>query len=542
VSTTQSLAQPPTEPEHGIDAETFGTLWSGDVDGEANATNAGTLAQIAALTDVPFDAPSRAVEQWNRGDHGEYPSTDSETSIVPRGVRTVDRTNLKDAFVSIFAVQPSTHALRSPDDQPLYVDSDGQVLAVVDYRVRERGYDIVRGHDVPWRLCEDRVVAVRLLVDGDEVSRAYGTSRPTLSFTGLDAGAGTEHTFTVEALLRTTLSDDIRHPHCRHAPVSAWPDGGFASGATADDDLTTEWLAVRDSVVVTEYDATLPVSRAERPDDTDAIALNTTQPWLTATLGETTVRSRWQLYTARDPRWDRLDVLGESSRTSLASPAQPLQVYAIPSWSAPRLPTAREVGTTLVEPPTLPKNIDLPVAIEPYPSHPTVVTQASTSSHDDVSITGLVRGSNATLDLTAVEKIAVHDTALTLAVDDANAASVTLTATLRDATTDEPIRTADDVGTLSIAGRDVETNASGIATVTIPRPPGGVTARFDPAPWWTSDTAFGASTDTVYVRGTHVSLLTTLFELALPVGAFLFAAFIVDRATGLRVWPPWRGL
>jgi len=119
---------------------------------------------------------------------------------------------------------------------------------------------------------------------------------------------------------------------------------------------------------------------------------------------------------------------------------------------------------------------------------------------------------------------------------------VTLTATLRDATTDEPIRTADDVGTLSIAGRDVETNASGIATVTIPRPPGGVTARFDPAPWWTSDTAFGASTDTVYVRGTHVSLLTTLFELALPVGAFLFAAFIVDRATGLRVWPPWRGL
>jgi len=73
---TQAGASPPTATDHGIVPETFVTLWSGDQDESSTVGTNGSdvpLAELAKVTDISFEDPPVAAEQWNRGDHREFP-------------------------------------------------------------------------------------------------------------------------------------------------------------------------------------------------------------------------------------------------------------------------------------------------------------------------------------------------------------------------------------------------------------------------------------------------------------------------------------
>jgi len=52
------------------------TLWSGDQDESSTVGTNGSdvpLAELAKVTDISFEDPPVAAEQWNRGDHREFP-------------------------------------------------------------------------------------------------------------------------------------------------------------------------------------------------------------------------------------------------------------------------------------------------------------------------------------------------------------------------------------------------------------------------------------------------------------------------------------
>jgi hypothetical protein len=106
-----------------------------------------------------------------------------------------------------------------------------------------------------------------------------------------------------------------------------------------------------------------------------------------------------------------------------------------------------------------------------------------------------------------------------------------------------PIDTSRRVEPVSLGSRVVTTDSDGVATATIPRPAGGVTARYEPREWWIQgEQAYLPDSETVYVRGSALDGLSVLYTGGVPIALFLLGVFIIDRITHWGVWPPWRGL
>ena len=114
-------ADPPSSTDHGVPEETFHKLWSGDQDGAtdgANLSNGSAVKQLSEGTDVPLNSPPQAVEQWNQGDHQEFPETNSSVSIHPPDADLTNKRSIKEAYAEVFAVQPSTRERLSRRREP----------------------------------------------------------------------------------------------------------------------------------------------------------------------------------------------------------------------------------------------------------------------------------------------------------------------------------------------------------------------------------------------------------------------------------------
>ncbi|WP_276248582.1 hypothetical protein [Haladaptatus sp. YSMS36] len=538
LTTTLSVGAPANETDHGLSEATFHTLWSGDVD-NTNASAVENLTgdspaemrELAAMTDIPFNAPPKAVEQWNRGDLQDFPETDAGTSIHPPNATLADSVFIKDAYVEVFAVQPSTRARLSPEDRPLYVAPNGSVLATIDYRVQRTMLDEASGERTDAQLLDHRIVETRLLVDDELETTTVGSHTPTLSYESLSDYAGDEHTLTVEADIAVELS-----PHSK-----------ACSGESCS--VRTETLTVRDELQVTEYDLSVAGYRGVYPNGDLGLYVGKNHPWLGYSLPNGEVNGVWRFYSARDSEWDTLVSSTEDGDTERNSSLQPLQVNAYPMetgpTAAPRdLVTIQGTYGAETTPPTLPEHVHLDVLTEPYTASYALTTRTKTTDHTlrNVTAHGLVRGVETRLNEGTFIDIPIHKSNLSLSVVNTTAKTVTVEATLRDAQTDEPIATDEREGSLVIAGERVNTSDDGTVTHTLPRNAGSVSARFDPGRWWVDGSGFTSDSAVVYVGGGPLAFLTTLYRIGVPVSTFLFAVFIIDRFTGWRIWPPWRGL
>ena len=584
LSSSLTAARPPDVPAHGVDPETFVTLWSGDQDTHSPTTPAeaasspAALAELAAVTDIPFETPPEAAEQWNRGDHAEFPISTQTTSIQPRDVAVEDGVFIRDAYAAVFAIQPSTRLWQSPTAQPLYVGPAGEVLGTVDYRVAVPVDDRAGNRRTDWTLHDHRIEEVRLRVDGETVDSVAGTKIPVLHFDSLDESPGTTHTVTLEATIVVELSKEVTidegycEPTERKAETateSAPPTGNNPSptvatstvpeplastatraeteqcGTTSKTVVTTpsERLTVAESIPVVTYTPEFSGAYAQYPDGTQAVAISGEQPWQGYRTGETEASGVWQFYTARETRWDELVISRAGTVSTRLSPLRPLQVYAYPSRSGVSTQNgARPDAGELHDPPRLPDTIDVDVVTDPYWERSTVITEPQRPVSGPLTVHGLVRGSVFTLSQDSLSETMVHPSTLRLSQTETTAETVTVQVQLMDARTGAPVHTEPRNGSIRIQGSTIETDESGIATVTIPRPTGALTARYDPGPWWATEQAYLQSSDTVYIRGTDIPITETLFQLAIPIGSFLAAVFLIDRVTGWHLWPPWRGL
>ncbi len=534
-------------PAHGVDAETYHALWSGDVDdGDADALrdqpdrSAADMRALAAATDVPFDEPPAAVERWNRGDHREFPATDRGRSVGPPGAARRDGPYARDAYAAVFAVQPSTRAWLSPRERPLYVAPSGELLGTVDYRVHVPADDWSPNRSSTWRLRDHGITATRLLVDGRVVSTGPGTHTPRLPY-ALGGVDGRAHTLTLEADVRVAVTQRVSTCD-RHV-----------NGSCVDWDVSyrhrVDAMTVRESVTVESYDLDVSGARARYPDGDLGLVLYKNRPWLGYSVPGGDVRGVWRFYSARDERWDTLVTRTAGGTTESHSPMHPLYVHAYPIDTGPTA-SPRDAVTILetygvrTAPPTLPANVHLDVLTEPYTASFGIVTRTASTAYDPRAVTayGLVRGVTVDAADAAIDEVPIHESELALSLVEATAETVTVRVELRDAETGAPINTLAREGHVVLQGERVETDRSGTVTRTLPRPSGGVSARYEPGPWWLADTGYVGDSDVVYVRGTVLHALATLYELGVPVALFLFAAFVVDRLTGWRVWPPWRGL
>ncbi|WP_277552346.1 hypothetical protein [Halobaculum limi] len=552
-TTTHSFAHPETETDHGVNATTHATLWAGDTD-ETNLTLIGNATEespsgmrlLAAGTDIPLDAPPKAVEQWNVGELSEFPVTGPGASVYPTAATPVSGRFIADAHATIFTVQPSTHARLAVGEQPLYVADRGAVLGVVDYRVAVP--DDIRSalYRESWELTSYTISEIRLLVDGAVVARAEGTRTPTLEYDLVDA-AGEPRTLTLEAdidvsFTRTTTAGE---PTC-----PSWNNSSSCTTTwTTSVRTLSESLTVSDAIDVVGYDLDVSGARTQYPNGDVGVVLYKNQPWLGYALGDASVSGVWRFYSARDPAWDTLTRADGTETTTEHSSLHPLQVNAYPIETGPTAAPRSQIAILdtygdRTMPPPLPPHVNLDVLTEAYTASYGIATRSSGVEPDSWRIVarGLVGRERVTLTPSELTAVPMHRSNLTLTIDETTDETVVVRASLRDAETGEAIDTADRGESLRINGREVDTGPDGTVTVTLDREVGGVSARYEPRPWWDGGIAYTGDSDVVSPRGVVLETVQALFEFAVPLGLVLFGTFIIDRLTGWSVWPPWRGM
>ena len=540
-----AAADPPDEPDHGVNETTFPALWSGDVDGNVSSGGDGdndtvAMRQLANGTDVPFNAPPADVAAWNDGEIDEFPSTNRSVSIRPSGAGTESGRFVRDAHATIFAVQPSTRARLSESSQPLYVDSDGTVLGTVDYRIELPEDDPNGSRQVYWSLEEHRFEETRLLVDGEEVATGGGSHTPEFSFEDLDAGS---HTLALEANVSVRVEEHVRTERevCEDEGNETTCETEVSHDYTRHD----ESVVVSDRIDVEVYNFDVSGRRADYPDGDTAIAITSDEPWLGHSLPNGNVTGTWRFYSARDPGWDTLVYNTENGSSRGHSPLHPLQVNAFPleMGASASQPDATVVATDgdQYDPPEMPENVGLDVPDDPYTGSETVVTRVS-GDVSSIRVRGLVRGTGTSVDVEDLESVEVHRSNLTLSVVSESEDATTVRVTLRDEATGGPINTAGRDGYVVLEGERGDTTRNGTATVTLDRPGAIVSARYEPGNWWNDAPGYENDRQTITVGGPSLQVIATLFRFAIPVALFLLAVYLIDRITRWRIWPPWRGL
>jgi hypothetical protein len=380
-----------------------------------------------------------------------------------------------------------------------------------------------------------------LFVDGVPETRNQGNHTPTLAY-DLSNNTGSDHRLTLRATVSAEVERRIKRCTTRNET------GECEDWDTASTEIITDQATVAASQRVTEYELKVSGFVGRYPNGDLGLAVYKNQPWLGFRIPEGEVRGVWRFYSARDTEWDQLvHSRSEGSRTA-HSPAHPLQLNAYPIETGPTAVPVRNVtilgsyGET-VRPPTLPENVRLDLMEEPYTASYGIAARVATSKPlDVVQAGGLVRGVTVTRSTDAFSQIPIRQSNLTLQVLNETEETVTVRAHFRDGQTGTPIATVPRSGWLVVNGERVNTTVTGTVTVTVNRPLGGVSARYEPGDWWLESVGYTASTDTVVLQGGALALISRLFTILIPVVLFLLAVYLIDRITSWNIWPPWRGL
>lgn len=542
-----ALAHPPESPEHGLNETTYCSLWAGDDDTESqpylsdpNASH--ETCELAASTDVPLDSPPEAAERWNREELDSFPTTSGSRSVYPSGADLQDSTLIADAYIESFAIQPSTRVRLSPGETPHYVAANGTVLATVDYRVAFTGDEPAENTTVELTGAAHEIAETRLIVDNTTVSTTNGTHTPShpYALAASNLTPNRPHRFTVEA--------DIRVGAQKLTTTCTETTNGTCEDSTTTVEQVNETLTVRDSRDVVGYDLDVSGYRGTYPNGDRGMVVYKNRPWLGYGTNDASVRGVWRFYSARDMGWDTLITSTEDGQTERHSPIHPLGVHAYPFEpgatvsSVSRIELLDTFGTETTRP-TLPQNVSLDTVSESYTASYGLATRfKDLQRNETVTAYGLVRGSEANTSREPFAEVPIHESNLTLTVVNKTDDTVTVRAHLHDATTNVPIDTSDSEGFLIVQGTRLNTDTTGTVETTLPRPSGGISARYEPESWWDSSSGYVGDTAMVSLGPSLGSLWSTIYAFAIQLGVFCCAVFLVDRVMGWRVWPPWRGL
>lgn len=492
---------PADGPAYGVNNSTFQRLWSEDTDnGELSIDDIGGhissrpefALRLAQSTDIPFSHPPAAVGTWNRGDFGDYTSGDRDASVHPEGADLVDGLYIEDAFVSIYAVQPST--IRHHGNGPTHtIAPDGHVRSISDYRVVVPDDDRRGPTRERWSVMRTRIDPVVLFADGRRIDRGKG-HQATLRYTELSAATQ----LTVEANITVRL---------RHATLEC-PDWN-ASTTTCDGDWQREVETPEVSKTVSTSQP-VTVSRLtgisgkrvqfEARKDRAGAVIHSNTEWATITIaGAVRARSNWWFYTAGRPGWQTMVTSTADGRSRAPSSVRPVQTHAYPAQEAVYVPT-ESTGVTaplVIEKvwgshypgPSLPSTIDLEPA-DPYRNADSLAVTSTThtqSAFQEVTVSSIVHGHSRTVTLS--EQQTVRETNLTLTVTDANATRAIIRATVTETTTGDAVTT----GRVTAGNQTAPLNSTGMAVLTVAKPRFVVRGRYEPVAWWRTDRPYAAS-------------------------------------------------
>lgn len=534
----------PVSEDNGLSENESATLWSRDADDYMNQSafqrrygeSRSAMAQLANGTDITFSRPPSTAATWTHNDFQDLDAAGANTSVYPANATLTDGVLIADAHATIFAAQPSTRAHRTANETALYVAPNGTLRGFVDYRVRVPATTRDGNETTEWSVVHHEVETVRVLVDGEPIVARDGTHTPELPYKLATDG---QLTLTLEADIEARVRGTTRRTD---------------AGTVVNSSTRAETLTVRDSRTVDVYDLSASVYYADYPNGDTGVAVFQSQPWQGYTLtanDSRRVRGVWRFFTARDTSWDTLVRANGTGTERVGSDAIPVYVHAYPSRIGPRAEPVRDGpvlletwGTATSSPaPTLGENIHIDVVNRSYTASHGVAVRADAVDPDAIRVAGIVRGVNATITHpdNGFER-PLSRSNLTATVLEQNDSGARVRVTLRSADSGEPIvldESARDVpadgpdrnGYIAIADRRVETNASGVAVVTLDQP-GIYTAGYQPGSWMSQSSAYVG--DTATVRWHPLTTLDGWVGLLVELG-WQLVPFVVALYAGRRV-------
>lgn len=545
---TGIVAADPPEPGtegNGLTENESATLWSRDDDSYMGQTeyrqrygeSRSAVQQLANGTDITFTQPPSTAATWTRNDFEDLSAGGANTSVYPSHATLRNGTLIADAHATIFAAQPSTRGHLETGETPLYIAPNGTIRGFVDYRIRVPNGSTDGNETVEYAVANHSIEEVRLVKDGEVIAERDGSHTPAIQYRIPDDHRAT---LTLEADIRVGLTQTTRI--------------NGTNGTISNVSHRVETLTVSDSLAVTVYDLSADIYYAEYPDGDVGVAVFQSRPWQGYTLtadGESRVRGVWRFYTARNTSWDTLVHSTHTGQETVESDAIPVYVHGYPSRIGPRAEPVRggpEIirtwGSSQPSPAsTLGENINIDVVNGSYTTTDGVAIRADDVDPASITVAGIVRDQNATL----VEPEngfvrEVHPSNLTAEVVEQNQTQATIRVELRSATSGEPIVLDDAArqspidgthraGSITVAGREIETNDSGVALVTVDQP-GIYTARYRPGSWVSHNTAYVP--DTATARWHPLGTLGGWFSLFVETGWRLLP-FLVALYAGRRV-------
>ena len=496
-----------------------------------------SMHALANCTDITFKEPPETAETWTAYDFQSLAAGGSDRSVYPEHADREDSTFIKDAHATVFAVQPSTIVHQDANETTLYLAPDGELRGFVDYRVSVPDDESFGDRTFEWSLVEHEIEEVRVKQDGEVLSHQDGQHTPTFDYE-LD-GAGSS-TLTFEADIEVELEKKITEQ--------------VGNSTQTRYEYPTDSVTVSQELEANVYNLTAYIYYAEYPDGDAGVAIYQTQPWhgyeLT-TDEEAMVRGVWRYYTARDTDWDYLVQSTATDDEVVHSDVLPVYARAFPSEVGPRAepirdgPNIQEVWGFESESPaaTVHDNVEIGIVDEPYVRSYGLAVRYEQIDRDDLEVQGIVRGESAEIiEPEGGTEREIRESELTTEIVDQDRSEVTIRIELRDADTGDPITLADPFddhprvapigaerrdGYITIADKRVETNASGVATVTI-RQPGSYTAEYHPGSWRTHDPAYVSDRSSISwhplsTAGGWFALLVSAFWVAIPFTVALYA-------------------
>jgi len=507
--TIESLEIPSSDgPDTYAGNHTWLRLWSGDGDQSPSewfdGGRWGFEASLAASTDVSFDRPLQAPAAWNAQNVGTHRDHGLQTSRYPQGTTVTDGEFLRDAYVEIYAIDPST-ILHTDGAQRRYVDESGTVYAVSDFRI-PTSLEAQSGaveHTV--EAVTKTSTTVSLSYDGQQLDTGQG-SQTALAFEGVsDAGK-----LRVAAEIRARL--EVQTRQCDDWNVSSGTcEGSWSTSTSTHADSVTvdaERSVERNDLGVSNRkrvdlqqgpDTTAPDGPVPFPGEAQAtvaggVAIEPTGHWSSVDVGpNASVGSPLRFYSRSPYGWEQFVVAGPNRSSTIESAVRPLQVHAYPGTDG--LDPSQTVDVEAVtgdvhDGPALGPQIDLAVLAQyQHPDELAIsATVGSPQALSTITVRGIVPGRQRTISLPPPTQERAVD--LDLSVEAANVTHDHVTATVREAATDDPI----SVGHLAIDGERYSLE-DGSVSATLESPPRTIEATYHPPSWLDASQLYEPATE-----------------------------------------------
>lgn len=510
---------PPTQPPGAdLSTETYLLMWNGmeTIPGSAadaigsEYTTAQAYKVIAAREDAPKPAPPRSQVEWNTNTDETLDESSRTKSRFPPGTDRTDGEFIKDAYLRLGAVTPSTVYHRDGDRITL-AGENGNVLVASDFRTTVPAPRQVqvnnRSYRATYEFVNTSVGPVNITAqnpdsgDGTEIiheKQVNSTGGTLVPYEDLDGKTSTgEVKLVIKQNVSTAVQRTLQREECENngSRGNASISCEYVNVST---DIIVENVTVQDEAVVVRRTNTAQVEMRAGPETT-YVRLEGGGTWSSVTAGPSGNRSILSnergFVTKRDHHWDTF-VTATASGTSdpYYHPFTPVETHAFPAYDGARAfnpvnsaskvtVLSQETGPAKAPYNPQPRNVNVTTATEPgYRQVQSVTAELELDAQrsqtkpvaganpDVIRVNSYVYDQSVTEQVTHYEPTRQANLTIRMRPVYENESSLNpsyydITAYLSDAETGDPIETEGTNRTIRIIGHEtIETNESGIAT------------------------------------------------------------------------------